>query len=113
MTLTPGMAFAVSGVSFSGVAAPEGVKQSPPPCRHSGIFIPLARDSGIAVLRWRNENVRNLLRQGERILMGRTVSPPIGLPARYRGGIPDIFIPRDCIRRGHSTSRPRGMKIPE
>ena len=31
------------------------------PRRHSGIFIPPARDSGIAVLRWRNENVRNLL----------------------------------------------------
>ena len=50
------------------VAAPEGVKESPPPvappCRHSGIFIPPAQDSGIADLRWRNENVRNLLRHG-------------------------------------------------
>ena len=31
-----------------------------PPCRHSGIFIPPARDSGIVNSRWRNENVRNL-----------------------------------------------------
>ena len=45
--------------------------------------------------------------------MGRAVRFPIGFPARYRVGIPDIFIPRDCIPRGYSTSRPRGMKIPE
>ena len=76
-----------------------------PPCRHSGIFIPPAYDSGIAVLRWRNENIRNLPRQ--------RVVTPTGTPDRLSAEIPDIFIPRDCIRRGHSASHPRGMKIPE
>ena len=75
------------------------------PCRHSGIFIPLAPSSGIAHWRWRNENIRNLRRQA--------VGSSHRSPAPLARGIPDIFIPRDCIHRGHSTSRPRGMKIPE
>ena len=42
----------------------ETADETPPPVaphRHSGIFIPPAPDSGIAVLRRRNENIRNPL----------------------------------------------------
>ena len=76
-----------------------------PLSRHSGIFIPPALHSGIANLRWRNENVRNLRRQA--VGGFRRSHNPL---ARE---IPDIFIPRDCIRCGYLTPRPRGMKIPE
>ena len=80
-------------------------KRRSTPCRHFGIFIPPARDSGIAVLRWRNENVRNLRRQAV-VSFHRSPDP-------LAREIPDIFIPRGCIRSAHSAPRPRGMKIPE
>ena len=63
-----------------------GNDNEPAPHRHSGIFIPPAPDSGIAVLRRRNENIRNLLQQRERTPMGRGDAFPSDSPPAIVGG---------------------------
>ena len=80
--------------------AQEGVKQSPPPvapcrhnCRHSGIFIPPAQDSGIAHWRWRNENVRNLWRQRVGTPMGWAARPSHRIPRPLSLGDSGYFHP--------------------
>ena len=40
--------------------------------------------------------------------MRQTVRLPVGVPARYRGGIPDIFIPRIDPRFGYLDSDSAG-----
>ena len=77
---------AAFGNDKSGAWERQGVdKTTERPCRHSGIFIPPAHDSGIANWRWRNENIRNLRRQA--------VAGSHRSPDPLAREIPDIFIP--------------------
>ena len=91
-----------------------GTTTNPPPCCHSRIFIPPAPESAIVNSRWRNENIRNLLRQAV-VISHRS-------PAPLAREIPYIFVvpkrrlgmrpakrrfapPRAIIQKGISSSR--------